>query len=63
MSPSTDLVREAPVDAVEAQEVRVGLDRTQIVEGDDLDVLASGLHNGAQDIAADAAKPVDGDAN
>ena len=49
--------------AVEAQKMRVGFDRTKIVEGHDLDVLAAGFHDGAQDVAADAAKPVDGDAN
>ena len=38
-----DLVRKAPMHAVEAQEMRVGLDRTQIVDGDDLDVLAARL--------------------
>jgi len=43
--------------------MRIGFGRREIVEGYDLDVLAAGFHNGAQDIAADAAKPVDGDAN
>ena len=46
---------------VVAQQVRVGLDRAEIVDGHDLDVLAAGLGDGAQDVAADAAEPVDGD--
>src|ERR1700722_8467364 len=36
-----DLVRKAPVDTVVAQEMRVGLHRAQIVDGDDLNVLAA----------------------
>src|SRR3954447_6937842 len=40
--------------------MRVGLDRAEIVERDDLNVLAAGLGDGAQDVAADAAKPVNG---
>ena len=42
--------------AVVAQQVRVGLDRAEIVDGDDLDVLALGFSDGAQDVAADAAE-------
>ncbi len=55
-----DLAGEAAVHAVVAQQMRVGLDRPQIVDADDLDVLAPALGDGAQDVAADAAKPVDG---
>ena len=55
------LAGEAAVHGVEAQQVRVGLDRAEIVDGDDLDVLAAGLDDGAQHVAADAAEPVDGD--
>ena len=36
-----DLVRKASMHAVVAQEVRIGFHRTQIVDGDDLDVLAA----------------------
>src|SRR5215471_15629445 len=54
---------ERPVNGIEAQQMRIGLRRSEIVEGDDLDVLAAGLYNGAQDIAADATKPVDSNAN
>ena len=46
---------------VEAQQMRVGLDRAEIVDADDLDILAAGLGDGPQDVAADAAKPVDRD--
>ncbi len=46
-----------------AQKVRVGLDRGQIVNGDDFDVRPIGLDDGAQNIAADAAEPVNGNAN
>ena len=48
--------------AVEAQQVRVGLDRAEIVDGDHLDVLAAGFGDGAQDVAADAAEAIDGNA-
>ena len=54
---------EAAVHDVVAQQMGVGLDRAEIVDGDDLDVLAAGFDDGAQDIAADAAKSVDGDPN
>src|SRR5580658_10669278 len=54
-----DLMRKAAVDAVETQEVSVGLDRTQIVDGDDLDVLAARLQNSAQHEPPDAAEAVD----
>jgi hypothetical protein len=48
--------------AVVSQQVGIGLDRTQIVHGNDLDVPAIGFGYGAQDVAADAAKPVNGNA-
>ena len=54
-----DLVRKAPVDAVEAQEVGVGLHRAQIVDRDDLDVLAARLQNSAQHEPPDAAEAID----
>src|SRR5262249_17418624 len=56
-----DLAREAAVHRVVAQEVRIGFNRPEIVERDDLDILAAGLRDGAQNVAADAAKSVDGD--
>ena len=48
---------------IEAQQMRVGLGRREIVDGDDRDVVALGLDDGAQHVAADAAEAVDGDAN
>ena len=39
----------------------VGLYRAEIVDGDDLDVVALGFVDGAQHIAADTAKSVDRD--
>ena len=48
---------------IEAQQMRIGLDRREIVDGDDLDVPAVCFDDGAQHVAADAAESVDGDAN
>ena len=58
-----DLAGEAAVDAVEAQQVGVGLDRAEIVDRHDLDVLAARFDDGAQDVAADAAESVDRNPN
>ena len=52
-------MRETAMHAVVAQQVRVGLDGAEIVDGDHVDVLASGLVDGADDVAADAAESVD----
>ena len=49
------------MDGVELQQVGVGLDRAQVVDRHDVDVLAAGLIDGANDVAADAAEAVDGD--
>ena len=49
------------MDRIEAQQMGVGLDRAEIVDADHLDILAAGLGDGAQYVAADAAKPVDRD--
>src|SRR5262249_35656754 len=57
------LAGEATMDRVKAEQVCVGLDRSEIVDGDDLDIVALGLDNGAQDITADTAEPVDGTTN
>src|SRR5215813_12672624 len=43
--------------------MRVGLDRPEVVDADHLDILAAGLGDGTQHVAADAAKPVDCDPN
>ena len=53
------LVRETAVHGVVAQQVGVGLDRAEVVDADDLDVLAAGLDDGAEDVAPDAAEAVD----
>ena len=54
-----DGAREAAVHAVVAHQVGVGLDRAEVVERDDLDVVASQLDDGAQHVAPDAAEAVD----
>src|SRR5690349_12101679 len=48
---------------VEAEQMGVGRDRAEIVDADHLDIRAAGLGDGAQHVAADAAKSVDRDAN
>ena len=52
-------LREAPVHAVEAQQMRVGFDRPEVVDRDDLDVLAARFDDRAQHEAPDASKAVD----
>ncbi len=54
-----DLARKAAMDAVVAQQMRIGLDRPEIVDPDDLDLVAPALMGRTQDEAADAAKTVD----
>jgi hypothetical protein len=44
---------------VEAQEVRVGLDGTEIVDADHLDIPAAGLGDCPKHVSSDATKPVD----
>jgi hypothetical protein len=44
--------------AVIAQQVCVRFNRSEVVNGNDLNIFATRFGNGAQDIAADAAKPV-----
>jgi len=51
------------VDRVVAQQVRIGLDRAQVVDADHLYVVAPGLRRGAQNQPADTAEPVDGNPN
>jgi hypothetical protein len=50
---------ELAVHAVEAQQMRVGLDRAEVVDGNDVDVGAAGFIDRAHDVAADTAKSVD----
>src|SRR3954467_12660745 len=54
---------ETAMDAVEAKQMGIGLDRAEVVDADYLDVLAAGLGDGPQDVTADAAKTVDSDAD
>ena len=49
---------EAAVHAVIAQQVCVRFNRSEVVDGNDFNIFAAGFSNGAQDIAADAAKSV-----
>ena len=57
------LAREAAVHGIVAQQMGIGFDRSEIVDGDDLDVLAPGFGDRAQHVAADATEAVDGDPN
>jgi hypothetical protein len=43
--------------------MRIGFDRREIVDGNDLDVVAVRFGDGAQHVATDATEPVDGDTN
>ena len=54
------LGRETAVDRIVTQQMGVGLDRAEVVDGNDFDVGAAGFDDGAQNVAADAAKAVDG---
>ena len=47
--------------AVKAQQMGIGLDRAQIIDRHDLDIAAVRFDDGAQHIAPDPTKPVDGD--
>jgi hypothetical protein len=58
-----DLAGEAAVHGIEAEQMRVGFDRREVVDRDDFDIVTFGFHRGTQDIAADPAKAVDGDAH
>src|SRR5262249_60646611 len=58
-----DLARKAAVHGIEAQQMGVGLDRGEIVDADELDVVTPRFGNGAQHVATDAAEPVDTDTN
>jgi hypothetical protein len=48
------------VDAVISEEMRIGCDRAEVVDRNNLDVLAASLMQGAQDQPTDAPKAVDG---
>ena len=51
-----DFALVAAMHRIIAQEMRIGLDRAEIVDGDDLDIRASALGNGAQDVARRCAR-------
>jgi hypothetical protein len=56
-------MREAAVDAVEFEEMRIGLDRAEIVDPDDFDIAPLVFCGGTQDQPANTAEPVDRDSN
>ncbi len=54
---------ETAMHAVVAQQMRIGFDRAEVVDRHDLNIGAARLDDGAKNVAADAAKTVDCDAN
>ena len=58
-----DRTGEAAMDTVIADEMGIGLDRTEIVDRDDFDIGAARFDDRPKHIATDAAKTVDCDAN
>jgi hypothetical protein len=46
------------MDGVKAHEMGVGLDRAEIIDRHDFDVGAAGFDDRTENIAADAAKPI-----
>ena len=48
---------------IESQQMGIGLDRAEIIDGDDLNVLAVRFGNCPQDIPPDTSKSVDRDFN
>src|SRR6516225_4606563 len=53
------LAGKAAVHGIEAQQMRIGLDRGEIVDADDLDIGTPRFGDGPQHVPADAAEPVD----
>src|SRR5258708_32913128 len=51
--------RKPAMHRIVAQQMRIGLDRPEIVERHDFDIASSTLHDGAQHEASDASKAVD----
>jgi len=49
------------VHAVEAEQMRIGLHRSQVVDRHHFDICPAGFDDGAQHVAADAAKAIDCD--
>ncbi len=58
-----DIAGEGAMHRIIFQEMRIGLDRSQIVERDDGDIVPSGFMYRPKDIAADPAKPVNAHPN
>jgi hypothetical protein len=56
-----DLAVEAPMDRIISEQMRVGLDRAEVVDGDELQIPAIMLDHGAQNVASDASETVDCD--
>src|SRR5690606_14813752 len=56
-------LREATMDAVIAQQMRIGFHWTKIVDCDDLNIGAARFDDSAKNITADAAKTIDSDAD
>jgi len=48
---------------IEAQQMRIGLDRGEIVDAHDLDIGTPRFGDGPQHVAPDAAEPVDAHTN
>src|SRR3546814_21008304 len=60
---SLDLARVGAVHRIVLQQVRVRFGGAEVVDGDELDVLALGLHGSAEDEAADPPEAVDTNPN
>jgi hypothetical protein len=55
------LAREAAMHGIETEQMGVGLDWSDIVYGDDLDISAAGFHGCPQHKSADTAESTNGD--
>ena len=49
--------------AAEAQQMSIGLDRPEVVDGHDLDIGAPRFDDGAQHVASDPPEPIDGNSD
>ncbi len=56
-----DGVGEPAMDAIEAEQVRIGFNRAEIVDRDDFNIGAPAFDDGAQHVAADPTEAVDRD--
>ncbi|MNZ78523.1 hypothetical protein D3C78_971000 [compost metagenome] len=48
------------MDRIVAQQMGVGFNRAEVVDGNNFDIGTAGFDDGAQDVAADAAEAVNG---